>query len=83
MQNEQEKPPVMIRNLFIVASTVTLALVAVGSLSSARMASTQLIATEGQGAAHAGSISEGKVVSVPEIAGFPQPGRMPRIALGR
>jgi hypothetical protein len=73
----------MIRKLFIAAGVTTLALVAVGSLASARMASTQLIATEGRGAARAESISTGNLARALEDARLPQPGRMLRIALGR
>jgi hypothetical protein len=71
----------MIRKLFIAAGVATLALVAVGSLASAKMASTQLTTTEGRGAAQ--GASEGNLVRALEDARLPLPGRMPRIALGK
>ena len=70
----------MIRKLFIAAGVATLALVAVGSLASARMAGMQLATTEGRGAARAEGISEGNPGRALEDERFPQPGRMPRIA---
>ena len=73
----------MIRKLFIAAGVATLTLVAVGSLASARMASTQFIATEGRGAPHVEGISAGNLADVLENARLPQPGRMPKIALGK
>jgi hypothetical protein len=73
----------MIRKLFIAAGVATLALLAVGSLASARMASTQLIATEGRGAAHVEGMSAGNLARVPENANLPHAGRMPKIALGK
>jgi hypothetical protein len=103
----------MIGKLFIAAGVATLTLVAVGSLASARMATTQLVATEGRGAtradepgsgrvsgarsielprwplaslasvAHVEGISTGNLAGVLENARLPQPGRMPKIALGR
>lgn len=73
----------MIRKLFTAAGVATLALMAVGSLASAGMASTQFIATEGRGAAHVEGRSEGNLARVLENARLPRPGRMPRIALGK
>jgi len=73
----------MIGKLFIAAGIATLALVAVGSLASARMASMQLVATEGRGAASVKGGFEANLARVPENAGLPRPGRMPKIALGK
>jgi hypothetical protein len=73
----------MIGKLFIAAGVATLAFVAVGSLASARMASMQLTTTEGRSAAHVEGISEGNLVRALEDARRPQPGRMPKIALGK
>jgi hypothetical protein len=83
VQNEQEKQPAMIRKLFIAAGVAMLALLAVGSLASARMASMQLATTEGRGVAHVEGVSEGNLVRALEDARLPQPGRMPKIALGK
>jgi hypothetical protein len=71
----------MIRKLFIATGIATLALVAVGSLASTRMASTQLIATEARGATHVEG--KGDLARVLGNSGLPQPGRMPKIALGK
>ena len=73
----------MIRKLFFAAGVTTLALVTVGSLTSARMATTQLIATEGRGAAQVESISNGNLAGGLENVRLLQPGRIPMIALGK
>jgi hypothetical protein len=73
----------MIRKLFIAAGVAGLALVTVGSLASARMASMQLAVTDGRGVAHVEGISHGNLAGALENVRLPQPGRMPTIALGK